>query len=105
MDLHVPGRRLVGAAVVGDDAIQVLDQIRPERREDIDARSDAGIHLLLDQGGMEVPGIERHQSNLSHRAAALLSGEEHAAGDSTRDQSEDSGAHRSISNDVIGIEL
>jgi hypothetical protein len=42
-----------------------------------------------------MPRVERHQSNLSHRAAALLSGEERTADGDGGEQSRESGSHRS----------
>ena len=86
---------MVGAAVVGRDAVQVLEQIGAERSEHIDTWGDTGVHLFLDERGMEVAGVERHQADLSHRAAALLGGEECPAERSGHEQGKQSGFHRS----------
>ncbi len=65
VDLELPRGRPFGAPVEARDPIQVLEQVRAERREDMDALRDARIHLLLHQPGVEVPGIDGHQPDVT----------------------------------------
>jgi hypothetical protein len=72
-DLELPRRRRVLPRVERGDAAEVLEQVGADRRVDVDARrDDARIHLLLDQAGVKVPGVERHEAH-GHRRG-LLSG-------------------------------
>ncbi len=61
VDLEPPARRPLGALVERGDAAEVQQQIGPDRGEDVHGRIDARVHLLLDERGVEVPGVERHQ--------------------------------------------
>src|SRR5262245_13123793 len=71
VDLELPRRRTIGAAIERRDTRQVLEEIGAERRVDVDALGDAGIHLFLHEPGMEMSGINRHQPDLGHRAPLL----------------------------------
>jgi hypothetical protein len=42
----------------------VQQQVGPERREHVHGRVDARVHLLLDQGGVKMAGVERHQAHV-----------------------------------------
>ncbi len=66
VELHLPRGRLLGPLVVGGDAFQVLVEIPALRRIDVHARGHARIHLLLNQGGMKMAGVERHQADVGH---------------------------------------
>ena len=47
-------------------------EIGSQRRVDVHARRDAGIHLLLHERGMKVAGIDGHQAYVRHGPVALL---------------------------------
>ena len=53
-------------------ALEVVDEVGAERRVDVDARRDAGVHLLLHEGGVEMAGIEGHQADIGHGRRVLL---------------------------------
>jgi hypothetical protein len=46
--------------------MEVCDQVRTDGSEDVDTRRDGRVHLTVHERGMEVPGVERHQANVSH---------------------------------------
>ncbi len=69
VDLELPARRVVRALVEAGHAREMVDQVRTERRVDVDHLGDARIHLLLHQGGVEVAGIEGHETDVRHRRA------------------------------------
>ena len=60
------------AYVERGDALQVFEQIGAKRRVHVHASRHAGIHLLLDEPRMEVPGVEGHQAYFKQGAAAFL---------------------------------
>ena len=75
--LEVPVGGTLGTPVEGGYATEMLDEIRPERRVDVNARRHARIHLFLNQRGVEVARIERHQTHVRCRSALLSA--QHAA--------------------------
>jgi hypothetical protein len=81
VDLRLPGRRPLRAVVESCDAFQMLEQIEPERREDVHARRHARIHLPLNERCVKVPGIEGHETHISHGTRALLAAGGGAADD------------------------
>ena len=42
---------------------EVGEEVRAERRVDVHGRVDAGVHLLLDEGGVEVAGVEGDEAH------------------------------------------
>ena len=68
MNLPCPRGRAGAAAVERREPVEVRDEIRTDRREDVDAGRDLRVHLAVHQRGMEVPGVERHEANVSHKA-------------------------------------
>ena len=47
----------------------MVDEVRAQRRVDVDHVGDAGIHLLLDEGGVEVAGVEGEETDVRHGRA------------------------------------
>ena len=66
VELHLPRGGLLGPLVVRGNAFQMLVEVPALRRIDVHARGHAGIHLFLNQRGMEMTGIQGHQSDLRH---------------------------------------
>lgn len=93
VDFELPRRRLVRAPVEGGNAIEVLEEIGSERCVDVHARSDTRIHLLLNEPRVEMPGIERYEADVRHRAAALLHGHPRAAEQTGKRQDQQSEFH------------
>ncbi len=59
-------RQLVGRsarALKARHAAEVQQQVGADRCEHVHRRVDARVHLLLDQRGVKVAGIERHQAH------------------------------------------
>jgi hypothetical protein len=70
----------------------MVDEFRTQRRVHVHHLRDARIHLLLDQGGVEVAGIERDEPDVRHgrapfgpHARSRGDGREHSAEGQTRD--------------------
>ena len=83
MDFRQPRGRTVGARVERGDPLEVLGQVPAERRVDVHARRDAGIHLFLNEAGVKVSRIQGHETHVGHSTPAFLSGDDdHAAGGS-----------------------
>ena len=74
MDFHLPRGRLFRPLVVGRHTLQVLVEVPAGRRVDVHARSHTRIHLLLNERGMKMPRIQRHQSDIRHAAVLLATG-------------------------------
>jgi hypothetical protein len=53
-----PAGRRLGTGVEALDLAPVVVEVRPRRRVDVDVLVDAGDHVLLHQGGVEVPRIQ-----------------------------------------------
>ena len=70
-EVEFPGGRVVVAGVEGGDAVDVGDGVAIERAVDEGPAMDAGTHALLHQGGVEVAGSERDQSDRLHRGRDL----------------------------------
>ena len=64
MNFRLPRRRARRALVECVDALQVFVEIVASRRVDIDAPGNAWIHLLLNEGGVKVAGVEGHQPHV-----------------------------------------
>ena len=64
--LHLPARGVVRALVEARHPRQVIDEVGPERRVDVHGRRDPRVHLLLDERGVEVPGVEGDEADLLH---------------------------------------
>ena len=66
--VHVDGpcRRARGAPVERVDSLEVFVEIGPERRVDVDAGRDTRVHLLLHERGVEMAGIDGHQTDIGH---------------------------------------
>ena len=65
----ISSSQLVGSCERGverGDAAEVGEQVGAEAGEDVDARRDAGVRLLLHQRGVEVSGVVGQQSNVRH---------------------------------------
>jgi hypothetical protein len=58
VDVEFPGGGGVGALVEAGDAGEVLGEIEAERGVDRDEGRNGGVHLFLDEGGVEMGGIE-----------------------------------------------
>ena len=54
--------------------MEVRDQVRADGSEDVDARRDLRVHLAMDERGMEVPGVECHEANVSHKGSESARG-------------------------------
>ena len=87
VDLELPGGGARPARrLKRDDAREVVDEVRAQRRVDVHRLRDARVHLLLDERGVEVAGVEGDEADLRHgraplgrRAAARGDGREHGA--------------------------
>jgi hypothetical protein len=66
VDVEFPGGGVFSALVEAGDAREVLGEVEAERGIDFDEGRDAGVHLFLDEGGVEVGGIESDQVNGRH---------------------------------------
>ena len=62
VEFEHPARGVVLAAVERGDPLEMGVEVRALGRVDVDRRRDVGVHLLLHEPGMEVPGIERHEA-------------------------------------------
>ena len=69
--LEVPRGRALGAPVESGDAVEVLEEVPAERRVDVDARRHARVHLFLDERGVKVSRVERHQTHVGRRPTLL----------------------------------
>jgi hypothetical protein len=73
VDVEFPGGGVFGALIKAGDAGEVVGEIETEGGVDLSDGGDAGVHLFLDEGGVEVGGIEgdelanRHSTRLWHR--------------------------------------
>ena len=59
-------RQLVGLSARRLKALtrpEVGEEVGPERRVDVHGRVDAGVHLLLDEAGVEVAGVEGDETH------------------------------------------
>jgi hypothetical protein len=91
VDLGLPRRRRVGACIERRHALQVLEQIEPERRIHIHAGRHARIHFFLNERGVEMPRIERHQTHVRHRVRWLLTARCRAADGRGGEQDDETG--------------
>ena len=66
MDVELPVRRLPPAGVEADNPRQVIDEVRPDWRLDVNLGGEVGIHLLLQESGMKVAGIDDDQTDVGH---------------------------------------
>ena len=60
---------MVRAQVEARDALEMVDEVGPERRVDVDGGGHARIHLLLHQRGVEVAGIQGDEADVGHGGA------------------------------------
>ena len=63
IDFLLPMRGLVGAGVEALDALEVVLKVRTFQARDPHQRADLGIHELLHQAGVEVPGVQGDQAH------------------------------------------
>ncbi len=66
MNFHLPFCGIFRAQIEARNAIQMFSQIEAERCIDVHFRGNPGIHLFLNQPGMKMARIERHDSNFRH---------------------------------------
>ncbi len=69
--LEIPRGRTLGAAVESGDAVQVLEEVPAEGRVDVHPRRHARVHLFLDERGVKVSRVERHQAHIGRRPTLL----------------------------------
>lgn len=67
--VHFPGPRCRTrrAVIEAGEAVQVGDQVGADGRENVDAAVHVRIHLAVDERGVEVAGVEGHESDVCHR--------------------------------------
>src|SRR5437773_5093010 len=93
VDFHRPHRRLLGACVEGDDAVEVFRQVGPEGGIDVDALRHARVHFFLYERRVEMAGVDRHETYVRHRAFALLHADRESAEKGGHERRAQSGAH------------
>ena len=71
VDLYLPRRRFLRTTVEGRNAVQVVDEVRSQRRKHVHAFGDVRIHLLLYQPGMEMTGVDDHETDIRLCAAKV----------------------------------
>lgn len=62
MYIELPVGRIVRAAIKDGDAIQIVEEFGAERRVDGDMRIKLRVHFLLQQGRVEMSGIDNDEA-------------------------------------------
>ena len=66
VDVELAVRRLPLAGVEADNPRQVIDEVRPDWRLDVNIGGKVVIHLPLHESGMKVAGIDDDQTDVGH---------------------------------------
>ena len=74
VDLELPRRRVARAPVEPRHPRQMVHEVGAQRRVHVHLCGNARVHLLLDEGGVEVAGVQRDESDVGHGRAPLGQG-------------------------------